>query len=116
MPTLIFSKGVLKVRLPFHGKKVFFFIVALFANRDYVSLGGLAATYNRNDMVHGQFRRREMAPAIMALAPGQTLVPPAGFAQGPGLFPLSFYFFFTYLNNEWFWHFLNFNPLLSPEQ
>ena len=90
----------MKISFPFHGKKVFFFIVALFANRDYVSLGGLAATYNRNDMVHGQFRRREMAPAIMTLAPGQTLVPPAGLAQGPGLFPLFFYFLFANLDNE----------------
>jgi hypothetical protein len=103
---LLFREGVLKVSFPFHGKKVLLLLVALLANRGYVSLACLTTPDNGNDMVHTQLSRRKKAAAITASAPVQTLLPPAGLAQDPGLFPLSFNFFPAYLDHEGVGHFL----------
>ena len=67
--------------------QIFFVVVALFAARDNVSAGGLPAADDRNDMVHGQFFRRELFLAIIANPGGELLLPPGRGAHFSGFCP-----------------------------
>jgi hypothetical protein len=79
-----------EILLPFHGQKIFFFVVALFAARYKVSLHGFPAAHDRDKMVHGQIGRLELASAIVTDAGRALPLPPLGTAQFTGLCFLPF--------------------------
>jgi len=90
--------------LPFHGEKVFLLVVTFLADGSHVSLGCLAPPNQRNDVIHGQLRGRELSGAIVTNAPSQLLLPPPGLAQNSGLFFFSFNLLCTRLDDKWVWH------------
>jgi len=81
---------LLKVLFPFHGKQLFFGVVAFFAAGRHIAFGALAAPGNGHDVIHGQFIGRERPAAVMANPFGQAALPPLGFAQRSGLVTLPF--------------------------
>jgi hypothetical protein len=101
---IIAAGEIREILFPFHGKHMFFFIIAVFTSCSNVVLGALAAANNWNDVIHGQFLRRKPPSAVMAGAPGQSLLPPPRFTQSPGLFPLPLYLLITYRNYKGWFH------------
>lgn len=79
-----------EILLPFHGKEVLFFVVALFTARNKVPLYRFPSAHDRDKMVHGQISRFKLAFAIVA-ATGRALpLPPLRSAQFTGFGLLSF--------------------------
>ena len=49
-----FLVELLEVLFPFHGKQMFFGVVAFFAAGRHIALGAFAAAGNGHDVIHGQ--------------------------------------------------------------
>ena len=75
---------------PFQGKQVFFLIVALLAAGNHVGFDGLAAPYQRDDVVHGQFPGREALAAVVTASRSPFVLPPLGPAEFAGLALFAF--------------------------
>jgi hypothetical protein len=95
LPSMIFQ-----ITFPLHGEEIFFLRVAFLARRGDVPAGGLSPPNEGDDMVQGQQGGGEFFSAVMADPAGQALLPPAGFAQSPGLFFFFPDFPFAYLDDE----------------
>jgi hypothetical protein len=98
--TSFFLPRTLQILLPLHGEKIPLFCVAFLARRGDVPAGGLSPSNEGDDMVHGQRGGGEFFSAVMADPAGQALLPPAGFAQNPGLFFFFPDFPLAYLDDE----------------
>lgn len=78
------QKLFVQIFIPFHGKEIFFLIVALLACWNKVGFCTSAASDQRNNMVHSQSVGSYTLPAVMTPAASQLLLPPPGSAQLPG--------------------------------
>ena len=86
---------------PFNGQELFFGIVALLASGDHVPFGGLSASGNGHNMVHGQLLGRDRAPAVVADALGTASFPPLGVPKFSGLAALPFDVFLLQIICKW---------------
>jgi hypothetical protein len=80
-----------EVFFPFHGKEVFLLCVALLTGRHHISFCRLSSSYNRNNMVHGEFIRGKMPVAVVTDSLGASPFPPFRLAQRAGFLPLPPY-------------------------
>lgn len=70
---------------PLNGEGVLFFAVALLACGDQVVLCRPAASYDRDDMVHGEVSGREFQVAVVTSAFSEFAFPPLCLAEIAGL-------------------------------
>ena len=68
--TIMVAGEIIKILLPFHGKHMFLFIVAVFTRWSKIVLSTLAPADNRNYVIHSQLIRRTTATAIVTCAAG----------------------------------------------
>ena len=79
-----------QVLIPFHGKQLFFGIVALFAAWHDIAFGAFSAAGYGHNVIHGQLFGQSRSPTVVTGSFGQSSFPPLGIPQLPGLAALSF--------------------------
>jgi hypothetical protein len=85
---------VVQVLLPFYGKQVLFFIVAILAGRYAVAPCALTPAGKRYDVIKGQLLGWDLCPAVIALARSNAAFPPLTLAQLASLVPFPADLFF----------------------
>lgn len=79
---------------------MFFFRITLFAARYDVSLGGPAATDDRDQVIHSEFSWRESLTTVVTDSPATFSFPPLSGTQLPTLLPLAPDLVFTHRYDE----------------
>jgi hypothetical protein len=80
-----------QIPIPFPWQKLFFLGVAGFAAGHQIEFFRPPPPGQRNDVIHGQFRRSNGSTAIMTDTGGPFAFPPLGVPQFSGFGPLFFY-------------------------
>ena len=76
---IIFAGEICEILLPFHGKHMLLFVVAVFTSCSNVVFSAPTPADNGNDVIHGQLMRCKTLPAVIAGAAGESLLPPPRF-------------------------------------
>src|SRR5579863_7771221 len=84
-----------QIVLPFYGEQILLARVAVFAAGHHVGLAGRPAASQWHHVIHCQFPRGNLSPAIMAYTAAPQVLPPLALTQFAGLrlFPAQMAFF-----------------------
>lgn len=80
---IILPSSFIVFSFPLPRQGILFLVVAVLAGGDEVAFGGFPSTHQGDQVIHGEFGRREFLLAVMTQPRGALTLPPCGRAEFP---------------------------------